>query len=147
LDCRPSGRAWSRCPAVPLSRCPAVPLARCPAGPLARGPAGPRTRGPAGLLVARPRVLEDEIKARTATKVAASAHVIVPNTHEMTNSTEVITYSDGSCRAPVRAKPVWTGTVGATTGLTERMARRHPHGPRTRWNIGRHESPRPGGRR
>ncbi len=100
----------------------------------------------AGLLVARPRILEDEILARRAP--------VPPITRPMgefpTDST-VITLGeglgDGSCRSAMRAKPARTSTVGATTGLTESVARRAPHAPRTRWNIGRHESPRPGGRR
>jgi hypothetical protein len=97
----------------------------------------------AGVRVARPRILEDEIAARAAaTTVVAVTEVAV-----VTEVAGANTRGEGSCLTPVRAKSANPGSVGATTGLAERVARRRPHTPRTRWNIGRHESPRPGGRR
>lgn len=105
----------------------------------------------AGYCVARPRNLEDELAARSAARpVTAIALVDLPTAFDVagvTDATCVNTRGDGSCLTPVRAKTGKPGTVGATAGLTERVVRRRPHVPRTRWNIGRHESPRPGGRR
>jgi MFS transporter, CP family, cyanate transporter len=94
----------------------------------------------AGVWLVRPRMLEDEIGIR---RVTARTTVVA----EVTDVTSANTLSNGSCTTPVRVKPAKPGTVGATAGLTERVGRRRPHGPRMRWNIGRHESPRPRGRR
>ena len=97
----------------------------------------------AGVCVARPRTLEDEMGLRRVTARATAVAKVTAVTHVV----DVNTRSDGSCLTPVRAKASNPGSVGATTGLTERVVRRRPHAPRTKWNIGRHESPRPGGRR
>jgi CP family cyanate transporter-like MFS transporter len=98
----------------------------------------------AGVRVARPRTIEDELAQRQAVTSAASNRTVVA---EVTDVVGLNTRGDGSCLTPVRAKAANPGSVGAKPGLAEKVARRRPHAPRTRWNIGRHESPRPGGRR